>query len=40
MALAGITAERLQRAAADAAPGRADGADEGRVVVLLASRRR
>jgi hypothetical protein len=35
LALAGIAAERLQRAGADATPGRADGADEGRVVVTV-----
>ncbi len=35
LALAGITAEGLQRAGADATPGRADGADEGRVVVTV-----
>jgi hypothetical protein len=40
VALAGIGTERFQRAAADAALGRGDGADEGRIVVRLASRRR
>jgi hypothetical protein len=40
VALAGVATEGLQRAGADTAPRRAHGADEGRVVVLLASRRR
>ena len=35
MAATGMAPERFQRRPADAAPGRGDGADEGRIVVRI-----